>query len=48
MKNLFPKDSGCRRSASVIGALVESEGTGPLLTVRTERPDLQQYLDALP
>jgi hypothetical protein len=33
---------------SVIVTLIESEGTGPLVTVHTELPELQQYLDAPP
>ncbi len=48
MKNLIIKDAGCRSEGSVIGTLVESEGTGLLLTVRIELHDFQQYLDALP
>jgi len=48
MKNLFPKDAGCWGEVSVISALVEIEGAGPLSTVHTELPDLQKYLDAQP
>jgi hypothetical protein len=48
MKNLIIEDAGCRSEVSVIGTLVESEGTGLLLTVRMELHDYQQYLDAQP
>jgi hypothetical protein len=33
---------------SVIGALVEAEPGAPHVTVRTERDELRQYLEALP
>lgn len=48
IKNLFLKDAGCRCEVFVNVTLVESEGPGPLVTVRTELHELQQYLDALP
>lgn len=34
MESLFLKDSGCQDEGSVIGTLVESEGTGPDGTTR--------------
>ena len=37
-----------RGEVSVIGTLVEATGSAPLVTVRTERTELQPYLDALP
>jgi len=37
-----------RGEVFVIGTLVEATGSAPLVTVRTEREELRQYLDALP
>ena len=37
-----------RGEAFVIGTLVEATGSEPLVTVRTEQPELRRYLDALP
>ena len=37
-----------RSEAFVIGTLVEATGSEPLVTVRTEQPELRRYLDALP
>jgi thiamine-monophosphate kinase len=37
-----------RGEAFVIGRLIDATGSEPLVTVRTERPELQRYLDALP
>jgi thiamine-monophosphate kinase len=37
-----------RGEVSVIGELVEAEPGAPHVTVRTEQPELQRYLDALP
>lgn len=37
-----------RGEALVIGRLVDATGSEPLVTVRTQRAEMQQYLDALP